>query len=299
MTIETANRLYELRKKKGLSQEELAERLGVSRQAVSKWERSEASPDTDNLIALAKIYDLSLDELIYGEKTEQADEQSKEDGEQKADTEQSPDDEKAGADSSGIFIESGEDKIKIAADGMVIKDKDGDTVKIGWKGLKINVNKDIGDKKCEGVFVIDNDDDDDDDDDDEVIILDADGKHFTYKKTSKSKFWLELPYAVICAVAYLVFGFLNICGGWAQSWIIFITIPIYYSLIEAIYNRRFSNFAYPVLTAFLYLYFGMYLGNWHPSWLIFLTVAIYQPIASALDKKIKEREQKRAEKQNK
>ena len=68
MTIETANRLYELRKKQGLSQEELAEKLGVSRQAVSKWERSEASPDTDNLIALAKIYGLTLDQLIYGEK---------------------------------------------------------------------------------------------------------------------------------------------------------------------------------------------------------------------------------------
>jgi HTH-type transcriptional regulator/antitoxin HipB len=62
--------LYELRKKHNLSQEELAEKLGVSRQAVSKWERSEASPDTDNLIALAKIYELSLDELIYGEKEE-------------------------------------------------------------------------------------------------------------------------------------------------------------------------------------------------------------------------------------
>jgi transcriptional regulator with XRE-family HTH domain len=70
MTLETANRLYELRKKHSLSQEELAEKLGVSRQAVSKWERSEASPDTDNLIALAKIYDLSLDELIYGQKEE-------------------------------------------------------------------------------------------------------------------------------------------------------------------------------------------------------------------------------------
>ena len=70
MTLETANRLYELRKKNNLSQEELAEKLGVSRQAVSKWERSEASPDTDNLIALAKIYGLSLDELIYGEKEE-------------------------------------------------------------------------------------------------------------------------------------------------------------------------------------------------------------------------------------
>ena len=49
----------------GLSQEALAEKLGVSRQAVSKWERSESSPDTDNLIALAKLYGVSLDELLY------------------------------------------------------------------------------------------------------------------------------------------------------------------------------------------------------------------------------------------
>lgn len=47
MNIETANRLLQYRKKMNLSQEELAARIGVSRQAVSKWERAEASPDTD------------------------------------------------------------------------------------------------------------------------------------------------------------------------------------------------------------------------------------------------------------
>ncbi len=64
MTIEIANRLIQLRKKHGLSQEELADKLGLSRQAVSKWERAEASPDTDNLICLAKLYGVSLDELL-------------------------------------------------------------------------------------------------------------------------------------------------------------------------------------------------------------------------------------------
>lgn len=64
MTIEIADRLIKLRKKNGLSQEELADRLGLSRQAVSKWERAEASPDTDNLICLAKLYGISLDELL-------------------------------------------------------------------------------------------------------------------------------------------------------------------------------------------------------------------------------------------
>ena len=66
MNIKTANRLCELRKKHNLSQEELASMLGVSRQAISKWERSESSPDTDNLIELAKIYNITLDELLNG-----------------------------------------------------------------------------------------------------------------------------------------------------------------------------------------------------------------------------------------
>ena len=64
MNIEIANRLQKLRKENGYSQEELADKLGISRQAVSKWERAESSPDTDNLIVLARLYNISLDELL-------------------------------------------------------------------------------------------------------------------------------------------------------------------------------------------------------------------------------------------
>lgn len=64
MTLENAARLAEMRRAHGLSQEELADRLGVSRQAVSKWERAESSPDTDNLIALAQLYGVSMDVLL-------------------------------------------------------------------------------------------------------------------------------------------------------------------------------------------------------------------------------------------
>ena len=69
MNIKIANKLVELRKKNGLSQEELADKLGLSRQAVSKWERAESSPDTDNLICLAKLYNVSLDELLNTDET--------------------------------------------------------------------------------------------------------------------------------------------------------------------------------------------------------------------------------------
>ena len=67
MNIEIADKLVKLRKQNGYSQEELADKLGLSRQAVSKWERAEASPDTDNLICLAKLYNISLDELLSTE----------------------------------------------------------------------------------------------------------------------------------------------------------------------------------------------------------------------------------------
>lgn len=64
MNVEIAQRLAELRRARGYSQESLARELGLSRQAVSKWERAESSPDTDNLLTLAKLYGVSLDELL-------------------------------------------------------------------------------------------------------------------------------------------------------------------------------------------------------------------------------------------
>lgn len=66
MDMQMAERLVARRKAAGYSQEALAAELGVSRQAVSKWERGEASPDTDNLIALAGLYGVTLDELLFG-----------------------------------------------------------------------------------------------------------------------------------------------------------------------------------------------------------------------------------------
>ncbi len=57
-------KLYELRKARGLSQEKLAEALGVSRQAVSKWEGGQATPDTDKLLAISTYFGVSLDALL-------------------------------------------------------------------------------------------------------------------------------------------------------------------------------------------------------------------------------------------
>ena len=67
MTEEMAARLGRYRTRQGLSQEALAECIGVSRQAVSRWERAKAVPDIDSLIALAGVYGVSIDALLYAE----------------------------------------------------------------------------------------------------------------------------------------------------------------------------------------------------------------------------------------
>lgn len=104
MDVEIAARLLEYRKKNGYSQEELAEKIGVSRQAISKWERSESSPDTDNLIALSKLYSISIDELING-KTES---------------------------------EPVQDKVNIGFKGIDVQSADGDRVHVGIDGIRVN-----------------------------------------------------------------------------------------------------------------------------------------------------------------
>lgn len=71
--MEFNNKLYELRKQKGFSQEELANRLNVSRQTISKWEVGESTPDMENLVAISELFKISLDELVLDKVPEEAD----------------------------------------------------------------------------------------------------------------------------------------------------------------------------------------------------------------------------------
>lgn len=58
------NNLKLFRKKHGYTQEQIAEKIGVSRQAVAKWEKGEALPDIENILALADIYNVTVDSLV-------------------------------------------------------------------------------------------------------------------------------------------------------------------------------------------------------------------------------------------
>jgi len=60
-------RIKEFRHMEGLSQEGLAEKLNVSRQAITKWESDNGVPDIDNLVSLSRLMGITLDELVLGE----------------------------------------------------------------------------------------------------------------------------------------------------------------------------------------------------------------------------------------
>ena len=266
MNIEIANRLYELRKKSGLSQEELAEKLNISRQSVSKWERAEASPDTDNLILLAKLYGVSLDELLMGDTKGGADSQ---DAEGPAGTKAGTSSEAAGDSSAegkknthvhigldGIHVEDEEDTVHVTWKGVHIEENGRETVHVGKDGVRIE-----GDNvKCDGRTVIIND---------KPVCA---GHH-------KEDIWHIIPVPLLCLVAFLVLGI--VLKAWGTAWIVFLLVPIYYSLGAAIRKHDARAFAFPVLVVAVYLLMGFFLKLWHPGWIVFLTIPLYYSIAQA------------------
>lgn len=130
MNIKIANRLVELRKKSGLSQEQLADKLGLSRQAVSKWERAEASPDTDNLICLAKLYNVSLDDLLSSDESiDDIAKETKEREEENKENDFTVKDDKGNVvhvskGGAYVHVNNGNDDVLVSSDGVSISSSD-------------------------------------------------------------------------------------------------------------------------------------------------------------------------------
>lgn len=253
MNNKTADRLFKYRKANGLSQEELAEKIGVSRQAVSKWERGESSPDTDNLITLAGLYKISIDELINGdsipEKAENADVSSQ--TEKKYDRNQNSYESGSSETSdntyvsfkNGIHVRDNKDNVDIDFSGIHVETQKGESVHVSPHGIHVQG--------------IDND-------------------HIFKRGKKENLFHALIPICVI--TAYLIIGF-TFEKGWALGWLLIFIIPIVESLITAIKTKRSDAFAYPVLVAAIYLTVGMLEQIWHPTWLMFLTIPIYYIIS--------------------
>lgn len=266
MNIETADRLLQYRKQHNLSQEELAEKIGVSRQAVSKWERGEASPDTENLILLAELYGVSLDELLRGKKPE-----DNSGGEKKAEPDSGKTYHKTEKVSfkNGIHVDNDSDHIHInLKDGVNVSDSKGGKVHVGFDGIHV---EESGSTR---VYTDENGN----------VMVDDEIKNKGVG--SRHKFWKDFPFWAIALGAFLAWGFSGICFGWALSWISFLSIPVYYSLIDAIFKKNPTHFAYPVLVVAGYILFGYFniCGGWAMGWIVFLTIPVYYFVCSFFNK---------------
>ena len=265
MNLEIANRLYELRKKNGLSQEALAEKLGISRQSISKWERAESSPDTDNLIALANLYSISLDELLLN-KSEQANrtsEQIENDNSetQSFDTSDSDEDETEIPDVGHKFVNvnDGDNIVRVGTKGVFVKDDKGNEVNVGLGGVYVNGEKKNLNHRCKD-------------------INDVKDSNKSLKKVLKS-----FPFPILTVIVYLLLGFF-VPWGWSIGWLVFLTIPLYYTTIDAIAKRNPHIFCYPVLVVIIFLLFGMTMDLWHPMWIVFLTIPLYYALTEQFKK---------------
>ena len=107
MDYKNGERLTKYRKLNGYSQEALAEKLGVSRQAVSKWETGESAPDTDNLIALSKLYNVKIDDLINTDPED-------------LNVNNEPRKDKVTINKEGIHVISDEAEVKVDKDGIFV-----------------------------------------------------------------------------------------------------------------------------------------------------------------------------------
>ena len=197
------DKLYQLRKDKGISQEELADKLGVSRQAISKWERGEALPDTDNLISIAKLYEVSLDQLVGN--------------------------------------------TNVVQEAPTTQPTDVVTVEV------------VGE---------------------DTTVVVENGKQTAPKKSWFVRFLSNLPYPIVVTVAFILWGCLaKDETGWQVGWTLYLTIPVYYSIVGCIRSKRLSAFNYPVFCTFAFCFCGMMWNLWHPMWVVFLTIPIFYSVA--------------------
>lgn len=297
MDLAMAQRLVDRRKAAGLSQEALAAQLGVSRQAVSKWERSESSPDTDNLIALAALYGVSLDELLYGEAAGDSDtEASDETEEAKNSTDKVCHDDKPLVDISlarGIHVidpNKGEE-VHVGWNGIhVTNDRKGEEVHVGPGGVHVDTLEDDGHSvhtNADGTVTIDG----------ETFSswkeahdkLDHHGKHY---HTKLGRAWNKFPFPALIALAYLVLGI--VYGTWATGLFLFFLIPVYYALGDFIDRRHLSKLIdgiYPAAAIAWFLYMWLCLGQPHPAWVILVTIPVVGALMHWCRKQWKHRKQ--------
>lgn len=244
MNITIAKNLEKLRKAHGWTQEALAEKVGVSRQAVSSWEQGISSPDTDNLIALAKLYGVKVDDLLFPE------------GEQ------------------GDFKQRREAFFEMDADRKSQSDKPVYARKNSFPIAALVVliyfivsfatqRWDITWLICLAIPIY------------EYIVYwveQAQGK--------ANRHWMELfPYPLVVVALFFLLGYFT--HLWHIIWILFLTIPVYYLVLRIAKNkdkgwRTIMIGVLPLFAVIIFLLIGFLVeGAWRWAWMIFLTIPIW------------------------
>ena len=246
-------RLSRLRKEKGLTQEEIANRITISPQAVSKWENDISSPDILVLSQLADILGVSIDELLGHKNIEKA-EASSEPKTEEAD--EVVDEAKTESKHKG-------EKVVIDDDGVHLTDDDGKKVHI----------------TSEGVEVLD--------EDGKVVK----NKRFDEHKPHVAEVVVWSVFAALTIVGNILIGILwtDQFMGWKMGWILFLLVPIAGSIAHAIRKKKITHFAYPILVVAVYCtlgFLGQYLGfhGWDFYWFLFLTIPAFYLLFGPIDK---------------
>ncbi len=215
MISNLGERILTLRKEMNLSQESLAEQIGVSRQAISKWERGEASPDIQNLSALAETFGLTVDEFIHAD-TDLSKKKSK-----LVALELKKNAEKLIMIAIAIFILSAfgfillpfSSKVNILIFGILITAGVLMCIKAGFMFERFYMlNKDYLDQDDEAEFPTQS------------------------KLSQKKKNAMGTAVSLICTIIYLFISF--VYGLWHPGWLVFLFIPIAYALFDVFETNK-------------------------------------------------------------
>lgn len=261
MDIKIADRLLALRKKAGYSQDELADKIGVSRQAVSKWERGEASPDTDNLIALAKLYGVGLDDLVNCDRAMP--------NVNPADNH--PTDDILYSDDKG-------NRVDISDNHIHVRSAEGTEVNIDG-----NLGKFIKDKITDNIDKVNIASSNPDVAKRHITIDNTGGIVISDSRPQWVKVAKDVPIFLVSVLAYLLLGFL--LDLWHPAWLVFFIIPVYYGIWDAVEKRNPQCVPVAVLVTGVYLLLGLQWGLWHPYWALFFLVPVYHISVEPLKKK--------------
>lgn len=94
--------------------------------------------------------------------------------------------------------------------------------------------------------------------------------------------WLFRSYPVIMVFLYAILGAVFGVKGWMIGWIVFLTIPLFYTGVIAAKKKKPIIFCYPVLALIVFLLFGFFMNLWHPMWLVFLTIPIFYCVCAGI-----------------